>query len=58
MNEFMNEATENFKLRLSGADPRTNAKCPKCGKILLMSDLPQYDYVCYECDENFYECEM
>ena len=36
----------------------TNKKCPKCGKILYLSDLPQYDYVCTECDENFYECEV
>ena len=36
----------------------TNKKCPKCGKILYLSDLPQYDYVCTERDENFYECEV
>lgn len=28
-------------------------KCPKCGKQLYLSDLPQYDYVCPWCDENF-----
>ena len=28
-------------------------KCPKCGKQLFKSDLPQYDFVCVECDENF-----
>ena len=36
----------------------TNKRCPKCGKTLYLSDLPQYDYVCTECDENFYECEV
>ena len=36
----------------------TDKKCPKCGKTLYLSDLPQYDYVCAECDENFYECEV
>ena len=36
----------------------TNKKCPKCGGTLYLSDLPQYDYVCTHCDENFYECEV
>ena len=27
--------------------------CPRCGLPLYLSDLPQYDEVCYECDENF-----
>ena len=36
----------------------TNKKCPKCRRILYLSDLPQYDYVCTNCDENFYECEV
>lgn len=36
----------------------TDKKCPKCGKTLYLSDLPQYDYVCAECDENFYESEV
>lgn len=33
-------------------------KCPKCGEQMFISDLPQYDYVCYNCDENFFECEL
>ncbi|MEE1301185.1 MAG: hypothetical protein UHD64_00255 [Bacteroidales bacterium] len=37
---------------------RTEAECPHCGCYLFKSDLPQYDYVCAECDENFYECEV
>lgn len=36
----------------------TGAICPKCGGNLFLSDLPQYDYVCFNCDENFYECEV
>lgn len=33
-------------------------KCPHCDKTSYLSDLPQYDYVCLDCDENFYECEV
>lgn len=32
---------------------RTDEVCPKCGCTLFKSDLPQYEYVCGECDENF-----
>lgn len=32
--------------------------CPKCGKMLQPSDLEEYDFVCYDCDENFYNCEV
>lgn len=35
----------------------TDALCPRCGKRLFLSDLPQYAYVCYDCDENFFEAE-
>lgn len=31
----------------------TNDVCPKCGKKLFKSDLPQYTHLCIECDENF-----
>lgn len=37
---------------------RTNKNCPKCGATLCLSELPEYDYVCTLCDENFYECEV
>lgn len=33
-------------------------KCPRCGKILSPSDVAGYAYVCFDCDENFYECEV
>lgn len=32
-------------------------RCPRCGSILLDSDLPEYTYLCTSCDENFYEFE-
>lgn len=31
----------------------TGRTCPRCGMPLYLSDLPQYDGVCYECNENF-----
>ena len=31
----------------------TKSTCPRCGAPLYLSDLPQYDFTCYECDENF-----
>lgn len=37
---------------------KTDKKCPHCDAPLYCSDLPQYDYVCVECEENFYECEV
>lgn len=36
----------------------TEHACPRCGHNLMLSDLPQYDYVCPECDENFFEAEV
>lgn len=32
--------------------------CPHCKNSLFLSDLPDYDFTCYECDENFYSCEV
>ena len=32
---------------------QTKEECPHCGCILYSSDLPQYNFVCPECDENF-----
>lgn len=34
-----------------------DAICPRCGKRLFLSDLPQYAYVCYDCDENYFDVE-
>lgn len=36
----------------------TNVKCPKCSELLYVSDVVGYPYVCLNCDENFYECEI
>ena len=36
---------------------KTDKVCPHCGNSLYLSDLPQYSYVCPECDENFYNIE-
>ena len=32
---------------------RTEKECPWCGHHLFKSDLPQYEYVCADCDQNF-----
>ena len=32
---------------------QTKEECPHCGCILYSSDLPQYRFVCPECNENF-----
>ena len=36
----------------------TDKKCPRCDAKLYCSDLSDYDYICVECEENFYECEV
>lgn len=33
-------------------------KCPKCKEDLSPSDVRGYRYVCHNCDENFFECEV
>lgn len=33
-------------------------KCPHCSKPLVKSDIEGYDYQCFYCDEDFYECEV
>lgn len=32
-------------------------RCPRCGKELDASDVEGYEFVCHECDENFYGFE-
>lgn len=32
---------------------KTEMSCHRCQNPLYKSDVPQYDYVCNECDENF-----
>lgn len=63
---------ENHDCRMSGRHYTTEAEaiekwntryadkglsCPKCGNRLHDSDVAGYEYVCYECDENFYSFE-
>lgn len=33
-------------------------KCPRCRSWLFPPDVRGYQYTCYNCDENFYECEV
>ena len=37
---------------------QTDKECPRCGSSLYLSDLPQYEYVCPECEENFFKIEV
>ena len=61
--EVTSQYQEYLRRRLLGEIDRyisrfsTDAICPRCGKQLFLSDLPQYAYVCYDCDENFFEIE-
>lgn len=34
-----------------------NPRCPRCGNRLEYSDIPEYTWLCTECDENFYSFE-
>ncbi len=47
-----------FPLRVIKERCSTDVKCPHCGRRLYLSDLKQYDYICPDCDENFYSCEV
>ena len=51
--ELLRENVSDVVMRIE-----TDEICPKCGSNLFFSDLPKYDYVCTNCDENFYECEV
>ncbi len=63
LNEFENtddsEIIKKGKLKYEIFDKfGTDKKCFKCGSQLLKSDLPDYSYLCFECDENMYEFEV
>lgn len=45
-------------MRCYKMNEKTTIKCPHCGKLLLTTDVKGYNYVCLECDENFYLCEV
>ena len=34
------------------------ATCPRCGYPLVRSDLEDYDFLCVNCDENYYSIEV
>lgn len=36
----------------------THAVCPRCGHVMVKSDLEEYQYLCENCDENFYGFEV
>ena len=36
----------------------TEARCPRCGWPLAISDLSEYDFTCLGCDEDFYSFEV
>ena len=35
----------------------TSRVCTRCKNQVLCSDLPNYNYLCFECDENLYTFE-
>ena len=37
---------------------KTNVKCRKCGKFLRTTDVKDYSFTCFDCDENFYGIEQ
>ena len=36
----------------------TGYKCPRCGGPVYPSDIPEYTYQCFDCDEDFYSFEV
>jgi len=40
------------------AESATYANCPHCLNDVFKSDLAEYSYVCYVCNENFYDYEV
>lgn len=49
---------DEFHAELKDLFGYTNVRCPKCSELLYVSDVVGYPYVCLNCDENFYECEI
>ena len=37
---------------------RSNKRCRFCGASLFPSDNPDYDWQCFQCDEDFYDFEQ
>ena len=54
LNEFTWELEQSLNsLRKIVDQALTTRICPKCGQFLIVSDVPEYDYGCSNCDENF-----
>lgn len=51
INDFNTKMVLTFEKLL--IKPKEKVYCPHCGAELFVSDLPYYDYVCFDCDENF-----
>ena len=68
MYEYINDILENAELNISKEELnnllnvsntlKTNCDCPKCQNKLIISDLINYNYLCENCDENFYSIEV
>lgn len=37
---------------------KTRKFCPDCGRPLYCSDIPEYAFQCFACDEDFYRLEV
>lgn len=58
-NEVLDRAEEVKRELIDITDTlKSHNTCPHCKGTLYYSDLPQYEYVCPNCDENFFECEI
>ena len=66
--EDQNEELKEWWLSVEGMNPNptvdivyityTDKRCPRCGRALCPPDVRGYQYTCYNCNENFYECEV
>ena len=55
--EKVSSGTPGSERIFDGSGRMTLYRCPHCKKPLKRSRLPQYDFECLDCDEDFYECE-
>ena len=45
-------------MKYTEEDIWTSAVCPRCGKLLQVSELEDYSFQCLDCDEDFYGIEV
>lgn len=50
--------SNNYKKVANKDNLKTNCDCPKCQYKLIISDSINYNYLCENCDENFYSIEV